>query len=203
MIKNVIFDIGNVLVGFDWQNYLHAFHYDPQAEQAIANALFRSPLWAELDRGTIPFEELREKFAATAPEYREEILTVFDHAHRCIQKRNYAKPWLLFLKEQGFRVYYLSNYSLTMVERTRDALDFLPLMDGGLFSYEVQQIKPEASIFASFLARHPEVIPEESVFFDDSSANVEAAQKLGLHGIVFLTQEQAEHELERLVKQNN
>ena len=85
-----------------------------------------------------------------------------------------------------------------MLDQTREALDFLPLMDGGLFSYEVKQIKPEPEIFASLLARYPDIRPEESVFFDDVAANVEAARRLGFRGIVFQDPMQAMTELETI-----
>lgn len=202
MIRNIIFDIGNVLAGYDWQTYLHEFHFDSHTENAVADALFRGPLWKEYDRGALPVEDLKQLFIDRASQYENEVLSVFENAHRCISRKSYARPWLLFLKERGFNVYYLSNYSHSMVEKTREALDFLPLMDGGLFSYEVKQVKPEPEIYRSFFARYPGVLPKESVFIDDTAINIKAAQMLGMHGIVFHTQEQAEQELDRLITQN-
>ncbi|MCC8104480.1 MAG: HAD family phosphatase [Clostridiales bacterium] len=196
MIKNIIFDIGNVLVNFDSQTYLKSFGFAPEKENRIREITFDGPIWREYDRGVIPVKQLREKLAALAlPKDREDVLRVFDHSHETIHRRDFAIPWILSLQEQGFRTWYLSNYSDWMIQRTQEALDFLPYLHGGLFSYEVGQIKPEPEIFHSFLQRFPEIHPNESVFFDDSPANIQAACALGFHGIVFRNQEQASKEL--------
>lgn len=198
MIKNIIFDIGGVLAGFDWKSYLHTFGFEREKEEAIADAVFRGPYWKELDRGAVSIPELLELFISLAPQYREDIVRVFDTAQDCIFPLDYAKPWIRSLKARGYRVYYLSNYSEHTRNLTQEALDFLPLMDGGLFSYEVRQIKPDREIFQSLITRHPEIRPEESVFFDDTAPNVEAARAFGMKGFVFRGQEQAERELEEL-----
>ncbi len=195
MIRNIIFDIGGVLVDYDWKTYLRGFCFPPEKENAIANATFLSTAWSELDREALSIDEITAMMTASAPEYSADILTVFGGLHRTIGRRDYACGLIRSLKNRGFKVYYLSNYSSYTLNRTRGALDFLPLMDGGLFSYEVKQVKPEPEIFASLLARYPSIRPEESVFFDDSAVNVEAAQKLGFHGIVFQNPSQAMAEL--------
>ncbi len=198
MIRNIIFDIGNVLVGYNWREYMDSFGFPAEKEQAVAAALFGSDTWTELDRGRIPLPQLEEMFAANAPQYAEDVLRVFHSSHRCIHKCGYAIPWIQALHEQGLRVYYLSNYSQYMIEKTRDALNFLPYMDGGLFSCEVMLVKPEPEIFRALQQRCPEIVPEESVFFDDVAANVEAARALGFQGIVFQNYEQARQALAEL-----
>lgn len=200
MIKNIIFDIGNVLVGFEPEEYLKSFHFPPEKEKAVRKALFGTYAWNEYDRGALSLEEIEELFAANAPQYREDVLQVFRGAFQCITRRDYAVPWIRELKSRGFRVYYLSNYSDHMRRHTRNALDFLPDMDGGLFSYEVHQTKPEPEIFSSLLKRFPGIRPEESVFFDDAPANIEAAANLDFHAILFRNKEQAQRALERLLE---
>ena len=203
MIRNIIFDIGRVLAVYDWETYLKSYGFEPKKEAAIANAMFAGPVWAELDRGAWPVDRLLKEFTARAPQYRDSILEVFDKAEGCIRKLEYAKPWIASLKEQEYRVYYLSNYSKLMVDKTLSALDFLPLMDGGLFSYEVKQVKPEPEIYRSFLSRYPQVLPEESVFLDDRPENIRAAAAFGIEGILFQSWEQAANELEALLKTRN
>lgn len=199
MIKNIIFDIGNVLVGFEPVEYLKSFHFPPEKETIIKKALFGTHAWNEYDRGALSLEEIEELFAANAPQNREDVLRVFRGAYQCITREDYAIPWIKELKAKGFRVYYLSNYSDHMRRHTLDSLDFLPYMDGGLFSYEVHQIKPEPEIFCSLLKRCPEIVPEESVFFDDAPANIEAAANLDFNAILFRNKAQAEMALERLL----
>lgn len=199
MIRNLIFDIGNVLAKFGWEDYLRSYNFEPEKETAIAKALFLGPYWKEFDRGALSLDELRSCFVSLAPQYREDVLTVFEHCDQCMSGYDYPIPWLQDLKSRGLHLYYLSNYSEIMLKHTTEALKFLPLMEGGLFSYEVKQVKPDQEIFYSLMKRYPQIRPEESVFFDDSAANVEAARKLGFHGIQFCSKAQAEKSLEALL----
>lgn len=200
MIKNVIFDIGGVLVGLDWKGYIRKFGFSPEKESAITKALIGGPVWKELDRGVLTMEELLECFMALSPEeYRDDVREVFLKSGAFILKRAYAKQWILTLKEYGYRTYYLSNYSAWMIGESKKALDFLPLLDGGVFSCEVKQIKPDEDIYQSLLTRYPDIVPEESVFLDDTLENIETARRLGFHTIHFRSQEQAETELSQLL----
>lgn len=203
MIKNIIFDIGGVLVGLDWVGYIRKFGFSPEKESAVTNALIKGPVWKELDRGELTMEELLERFMALAPEeYRNDVREVFLKSGAFISKRAYAKQWIMTLKEYGYHTYYLSNYSAWMIEESKKALDFLPLLDGGVFSCEVKQIKPDDDIYHSLLSRYPEIIPEESVFIDDTLENIETANRLGFHTIHFQSQEQAETELTLLLNED-
>ncbi len=199
MIRNIIFDIGGVLVDYDWKTYLRSYGFPADKEDAIAKATFLGAAWPELDREAISIDEITKMMTAAAPRYAEDVLTVFHGAHNTIHRRDYADSLIRSLQDRGLKVYYLSNYSNYTLRKTQNELDFLPLMDGGLFSYEVKQIKPEPEIFASLLARYPSIRPEESVFFDDVAKNVEAARRLGFHGIVFRDLKQAMAELELLL----
>ncbi|MDO4324385.1 MAG: HAD family phosphatase, partial [Lachnospiraceae bacterium] len=198
MIRNIIFDIGGVLVGFDWPGYIKQYGFAPEKEAAITQALMDGPVWKELDRGIWTMEELLEGFISLAPQYREDVRRVFLNSGGCIYRQEYAIPWITSLKKRGYHVYFLSNYSEWMIEQTKDALDFLPYLDGGIFSCDVKQIKPDAAIYQSLLKKYPAIRPEESVFLDDSAANVEAAGKLGFYGIVVQDHAQADRELEKL-----
>ncbi len=198
MIKNIIFDIGDVLADFDYNSYLKSFRFSPEREDRIRKVLFEGPYWAELDREKIPLTELLEKIVALAPDCRDDILRVFVGVHRTIRRREDAIPWILALKERGFHVYYLSNYASWMLDRTADRLDFLPYMDGGVFSYEVKSVKPEREIFRAFLNKYPEVKPDESVLIDDSSANAVTGIAFGFRVILFKSRDKAIRELEKL-----
>lgn len=198
-LSSVIFDIGRVLVAYDWEDYLHGFGFEKDKEEALARAMFAGPYWKELDRGVWSQSELLDAFTSLAPACRREIETVFSHAERCISGLSYAKPWIQELKSRGLHVYYLSNYSLSMRLKTSEALDFLDLMDGGLFSYEVNMVKPEPEIYRELLKRCPEIVPEQSVFLDDTEINVEAARRLGMQGIIFRNFHQGKKELEQML----
>jgi len=200
MIKTIVFDIGNVLIGFDPDTYIKRFEFDPEKEAYLSKSIFGSAHWQDLDLGIKPFEQIRTEIAASViPAYRDDALWVFDQSFLTISRKDYTIPWIRSLQARGLLTFYLSNYSRWMIDRSGDALDFLPLMHGGLFSCEVGLIKPDPKIFQVFLARYPQIVPEESVFLDDSPWNVEASLTLGFHGIIFENQEQAVRELEALL----
>jgi len=187
-VKNIIFDVGQVLVSYDWESYLKAFHFSAEEEKLIAEKVFKSQIWNERDRGLLSEEEYRKQFIAALPA----------ESGKTIGIKDYAETWTGYLKSQGYRLYILSNYSQFMLDQTRPGkMPFLKNMDGVIFSCEVQQIKPEADIYETLLSRFG-LKPEESVFLDDRPENCEAARKLGIHAIEFHDLKQAAKELEKL-----
>ena len=183
-VKNIIFDVGQVLVSYDWESYLKAFHFSAEEER---------------DRGLFPEEEYRKRFIAELPaEYEADVKRVIEESGKTIGIKDYAETWTSYLKSQGYHLYILSNYSQFMLDQTRPGkMPFLKNMDGVIFSCEVQQIKPEADIYETLLSRFG-LKPEESVFLDDRPENCEAARKLGIHAIEFHDLKQAAKELEKL-----
>lgn len=197
MINTIIFDIGNVLAAFDWAASLKKFNFSAEEYEAIADALYRSSDWNEMDRGVLTIGEMTARFCRKAPQYAEDIKKVLANYSETIWQYPYAKQMIRELKERGYRVYYLSNYGEYGYEQTRDQLDFTDLMDGGIFSYEVKLIKPDKWIYLELMDRYG-IVPEEAVFFDDNAKNVEAACALGIHGIQFTGYEQAMEALRQL-----
>ena len=124
-MKTVIFDIGNVLVDYDWESYLRTFHYEEKIYQRIADAVFRNEDWAEGDIGRISAEEWLELFIENAPDLETEIRQVFAGLEGTIVPLSYTEEWIEYFRRQGFKLYYLSNYSSDLYQRTKDKLAFL------------------------------------------------------------------------------
>lgn len=201
MIKNIIFDIGNVLTDFRWKDYLFDRGYDAAMVERIALASVNSPVWFELDRGIWTEEELMDGFIANDPEIEQELRDSLTCITGMVTPRDYACSWVGELKEHGFQVYYLSNFSAKAERDCPDALAFLPLMDGGILSYKEKLIKPDPAIYKLLLDRYG-LVAQECIFLDDTPVNVEAAKQLGIHGIVFGTKEQALAEMEQIISGN-
>ena len=79
MVNTVIFDIGNVLVDFRWQGLYEDLGFTGEKFEKIANATVRSQWWNEFDRGILTLEEIIGKFTENAPEYEQEIRSIFDN----------------------------------------------------------------------------------------------------------------------------
>ena len=202
MIKNIIFDIGNVLASFRWKDLFKDLGYTGEKFDRIAAATVLHPtMWNEFDRSLMSDEEIIAKCVERAPEYEQEIRLIFTKTELLIEEYTYSYNWIQNLKEQGFKVYLLSNYGKTSFEAARDngRLSFLPVVDGGVISYEVQIVKPEPAIYKKMLEKY-NLAAEECVFLDDKTENIEAAKALGFHGIVVESYEQASEALIKLLK---
>ena len=194
MIRNIVFDIGNVLTNFRWKEFLQDKGFDLGMIERIARASVESPYWKEIDRGEWSEELVLEKFISMDPEIESELRTAYANVHGMVTPREYAIPWINALKGKGYRVYYLSNFSYKAYVDCADALDFIPYMDGGILSYRDKVVKPEPAIYQLLLERYG-LKADECVFLDDTEMNVEGAKEQGYRGIVFRTREQAQREL--------
>lgn len=85
---------------------------------------------------------------------------------------------------------------MDLPENKDNALDFLPLTDGAIFSYTVKQIKPDLEIYETLLNQY-RLKPDECVFIDDRMENIEGAKKAGIHGICFETIGQVKEDLKK------
>ena len=199
MIKNIIFDIGNVLVDYCWKEHIARFGFTGETLERIGDAMMRSPQWNEIDRGVWSNEELLKAFIQNAPELEKEIQLVFSDLSTLVRERPYSVEWIRSLKKEGYRTYCLSNYSYRVETEAAHALSFLKELDGGILSYKVHQIKPDPKIYQMLMERYG-LKAEESVFLDDSPANIETARALGMQGILVTSQEQAVEALDQLLE---
>ena len=185
MIRNMVFDIGNVLMDFRWQEYMRSLFGENEALiQTINQGIWHNGCWAAMDKGEMDGAATLRSAVAFAPQYEKEIKLTLDRVALAFHKFGYAVPWVQELKGMGLNVYYLSNYSAFSIAANPDVLDFIPCMDGGVFSFEVKAVKPEPEIYRCLCDKYG-LKPEECLFTDDVPANVKGAQACGFQGIVF------------------
>jgi putative hydrolase of the HAD superfamily len=195
-VDNIIFDVGQVLVKFDWQALMDSFGFEKEKREKIEAAIFGSHIWDERDRGLYPEEEYVNRMVAEAPEYESEIREFMRRTPETISKTDYALTWVKYLKKQGYHLYVLSNYCQYMLDANMPQMDFLKYMDGVVFSCKVNELKPEEGIYRKLLDTW-NLDPARSVFLDDRRENLDGAKKLGIHTILFQNFKQAAAELER------
>lgn len=181
VIKNVVFDIGQVLKG--WQADLSPF-FDETTARAVEDAIWGTGYWTELDLGILEDEVLFEKMYEYAPDYKEQIAFMLNHLELVSERFDYAIPWIEKLKAAGYHVYYLSNYSRHLRKAVPHTIDFLPLMEGGIFSCDVNLLKPDQKIY-QLLCETYDLVPEECLFIDDRQENVDAAIAFGMQAVRF------------------
>lgn len=200
MIRNIIFDVGKVLVSYEPDAYMQRLGISKENQKKINEAMFQNELWDISDQGLGTPDEFLQKFIAGAPELADEITKIHKTVGNTVELFPYAMEWILDLKARGYHVYILSNYSENMLDQTKDKLKFLPLMDGVVFSYKIKKMKPDPEIY-EYLCDEYWLEPEESVFIDDRPVNIKGAETCGIHGIVFRSYEQAKKELDEFLKE--
>lgn len=194
MTKNIILDVGKVLVEWDTQYAFQKLGFDENTSRLVAEATVSSPDWNELDRSLLSDEEILAKFIANAPEYEKEIRMVWENIALPIWQYDYTRAWISDMKRCGYHVYILSNYSRWTYENTQEALSFLQDVDGAVFSFQVHQIKPEPEIYQSLLQKY-DLNADECVFLDDRQDNLDAAKAQGIAGLRFTGYEDALEQL--------
>ena len=196
MIRNIIFDIGNVLSDFRWKEFLKDRGFDDEMIDRIGKASVLTDTWYEFDKGVFSDEEVVELFIKNDPDIADELHMAFDNVEGMVRLKPETLGWIKNLKERGYSIYYLSNFSYKAETQCPESLAFIPLMDGGILSYKVRMTKPDPAIYIKLLSMF-NLKAEECVFIDDTLKNVEAAQKLGIRGIQYISYEQAGGELEK------
>lgn len=198
MIRNIIFDVGKVLVSYDPEGYMDSLGLDAGTKERLNRAMFEHQLWLDSDQGLRSPEEFLQAFIENDPQLSETIRRVHETVGGTVELFDYAVDWITDLKGRGFHVYILSNYSENMFRQTEHKLKFLPLMDGAVFSYTIKLIKPDTAIY-HYLCDKYGLEPKESVFIDDRPENIEGAAAAGIRGICFQNYEQAKRELSALL----
>lgn len=200
MIKNVIFDIGNVLVDFRWRVLMEDLKLPRETQAIFENTVFGSRWWGELDHGIYEESEILKNFREDNKEHLDEFNLVWDHRDKLVEPYAYAVQWIKQLKASGLKVYLLSNYpkDIFTLHTECGCFPFLDQVDGKVVSGFVRMIKPNADIY-EYLLKEYGLEAAESVFIDDREENIETARGLGMKGIVFQSYEQACGELDRLI----
>lgn len=203
MIKNVIFDIGNVLVDFRWRALMKDLKLPAKTQTIFENTVFGSHWWEELDHGIYEESEILKNFREDNREHLDEFNLVWDNRDKLVEPYTYAVPWIDQLKALGLNVFLLSNYPKDIFTLHADcgSFPFLDKVDGKVISGFVRMIKPNADIY-EYLLNEYGLEAAECVFIDDREDNIKTARKLGMKGIVFQNYEQACDELGGLIETN-
>jgi len=181
MIKNIIFDLGNVLINFQPEKYLQSAGLSQNEVDFVLNEIYRSDEWVELDRGTITRDEALQKIYSRNPS-RRELLKNHSDFMKVLTPIEFNTSRLNGLKEKGYRLYYLTNYHDELFEICFNNYDFFKYFDGGVVSAHINFVKPQPEIYLSLLEKY-NLDPRNSLFIDDSEKNTIAAQKLGFQTI--------------------
>ena len=183
MIKNIIFDLGNVLISFKPSEYFDKNNYPLSIKATILSDIFGSKEWLMLDNGEITTPEAIDAIATKSSLSKKEIAHIFNLRTDLMFPLDSNVRLLPELKKRGFRLFYLSNFPLDIFEEVSTEYYFFKYFDGGLISAEAKFSKPDIGIY-NILNKKYSLVPKECLFIDDIEVNVRAAQALGMKGII-------------------
>lgn len=180
----LVLDIGQVLLRYDPERIAAALLPEDAREDALRH-VFGGPEWVELDRGTLNNRGAAQSICARGPlQGREDLVLALLHAFPDYMDPLPLSGFLADFKEQGKRLYALSNFHAEAYARIRQLRPFFDLMDGLLISSHEGLLKPDPAIYRLLFERFA-LNPARCVFIDDTAVNVEAGRRLGLPGIVY------------------
>lgn len=184
MIKNIVFDMGNVLTIYNATEYISGYVENEKDFQWIRNHLCASVEWLQMDRGTITDEAAIASICKRIPKHLYSTVERFIKEYRMVQPPNPPMEKLVeALGQSGFDLYLMSNTS----HRFRifsQYIKSIAYMKGIWISCEHGLLKPEPAAYLNFFQTFS-LKPEECFFIDDTPANVEAAGNLGMDGCVY------------------
>ncbi len=183
-IPNIIFDAGGVLVEWMPREIVREFSADPAVQAALMRDIFNHPEWVETDRGTLLLADAAKSFAARTQFSLAEVQALMRIIRNSLAPKRDTLALVAELKRAGRKVYCLSNMPHERYEYLRGKHDFWQMFDGIVISGYVKLVKPDREIYTYTLEKY-QLTPETCVFIDDSRPNVEAAEKLGMRGVVF------------------
>lgn len=197
-MRNVIFDLGGVVLEWNPDKILESYYSDPSARAAIKAALFKHPDWLQMDRGTLTESEALGRLKNRTGRPAAELSGLFEAIRSSLQPKADTVALLQRLAQRQVPLYCLSNMPASTFAYLRAQHSFWDAFRGIVISGEIKMLKPEPEIFEYLLQRF-ELSATDTVFIDDHPPNVQAAERLGMHTVCFRDARQCELELARLL----
>lgn len=184
MVKNIVFDMGNVLLRFDREEFLDAAGVAKEDREILLRRVFLSTDWVKLDWGTHDEEEAVERMCLGLPaRLHPAVRRLVERWDEPIRPMEGMEALVRELKDKGYTLYLLSNAS----RRQHAYWPRVPGQDcfaGTVISADLGIIKPDAAIYEALYKKFS-LKPEECLFIDDSPYNIEGGIRTGMDGIVF------------------
>lgn len=186
MIKNIIFDLGNVVIPNPKMEVVKKFFRDEKDAQVFNNYIFKSKYWEMMDLGKMTNEEVANKIIENKLVDVSNYEEVRNFMMKWFSKRSLNEDVVELVKKlklNGYKVYILSNMASSTYEYFKEKSDFFDIVDGTVVSAYEGVKKPDNKIFEILLDRY-KLDAEECLLIDDDDTNktLEVANSLGIKG---------------------
>ena len=184
MIKNIIFDFGNVLLEWNEDKIASNYANNKEEKEILKKVIFKSNNWFKLDDGTLDYKQAIKLFKEDLPTNLsikvEEIMNTW---YKNMPINQEISELIKKLKENNYKVYALSNTHIPVYEYIKN-LEVGKYIDGFLISAIEKMMKPDEKIYYRLFEKF-ELAPKDCFFIDDSEKNILASRKCGMDGHVF------------------
>ncbi|MEK3549778.1 HAD family phosphatase [Lactobacillus crispatus] len=184
MLKNIIFDFGNVIMNYNPDEILYHYQLTSEEHGLLRKTIFESKEWSEIDAGKIDEKEATKIFISRVPvelqKKVKQIMTTWP------ENVDFYEPVFRFmdqLRKQGYHIYALSNTGMRFANFVKNS-SMGDYFDGFVFSAQEKMMKPDKQIYQCLLKRY-DLKPEECLFVDDLENNTKAASELGIQAFTF------------------
>lgn len=184
-MKNLVFDMGNVLIEWNSEKILQAITDDRKLQNLLRKEVFETGLWVQTDEGVKTREEMIEIVTAKiGEEYRNEITQLSRYWYKYVDVYTKVQDRIIELSKNGYNIYILSNTAYTFYDLVKEG--YLPaasIAKGIVLSCEEKVLKPNEKIYNILLERY-NLDSHDTMFFDDLSENIWGAARCGINGFV-------------------
>lgn len=181
MVKNIVFDIGNVLATFKPKDFLMDIFKDAKLADQFFEVFF-TKLWHEYDQGLYTKEQMIQKGLQKMPDQKEKIKNMMDIWTSYVVGIQKNIDLIHIYQKKGYKVYILSNIPEDSYIYLKEHYNFINQVDGGIYSYQHKLIKPDVEVFEVLLDQY-DLKANECIFIDDKKENIRTAERLGFYTI--------------------
>ena len=200
MIKNLVFDFGNVLIEWNPAKILAAFVKEEDRKRVEA-AIFDSGLWAQTDTGQLTLKSaIQAAQTLLDGSYSATVEAIFTHWYETVDVYHQLQEKIFEWAQLGYGIYILSTTSeIFYAVENAGLLPMTKVLTGKILSYEVGFAKPDKSIYQKLLTQYA-LHANQCVFIDDLQINLDAAKSLGFETILATSEQQNIIAIEELLK---
>ena len=184
--KNILFDMGNVLVTYNPEWVIRHYTEDEELIREVKNIVFNSQEWFLLDAGLIEEEKAERNWMErlSSDKARELAHLSFQNWHLYNMKVIPGTAEMIrALKENGKEIYLLSNASMRLLSIYKEVIPAVECFSGVFYSAAHKCVKPQDIIYERFLKEYS-LKPSDCFFIDDLEENISAAKAVGISGAV-------------------
>lgn len=194
-IKNIVFDIGNVLLTWDPQKIIIDFLPEFPDPQALAKEIFKSETWMDLNRGLITEREAILIYHKNVPWLQlSQLEDLMARVKESLTPIDGSLELLNTIYESGIPIYSITDNVKEIVTYLKVKYDFWEKFTGVVVSADIGYLKPAQEIYQHLLQSH-QLTPAETLFIDDILPNVEGAQRTGIRAFQFIDAKSCESAL--------